>query len=54
MPLLPMQELCQLTDGLIEHKAERVPKLEEVIFETGKDRTDMNVEFEAAGIRFIR
>ena len=54
MPLLCEQESCQLTDGLVELKAERVPKLQEVIFETGKDRTDMKVESEIAGIRFIR
>ena len=54
MPQLCEQESYQLAEGLVEHKAERVPKLEVVIFETGKGRKDMKVESVIAGVKFVR
>ena len=53
MPRLCHQESCRLIQGLSELKAERVPKLEEVIAESG-NHTKMKTVHRTGGIQFIQ
>lgn len=53
-PRLCNKESLRLIEGLPELKAERVPKLEKVIAESGKDCKKMKTVHKTGGIRFIR
>lgn len=53
MPHLSKQESYRLMEGLPELKAERVPKLEFVYFETGKPYREMETVFESDGIELV-
>ena len=53
MPHLSKKESYRLIEGLPELKAERVPKLEKIYFETNKPDEDMKTEFESDGIELV-
>ena len=53
MPDLTKQESYRLMEGLPELKAERVPKLEKVYFESDKPYKEMKTVFEADGIELV-